>query len=213
MGAWDLPAYVKPVAGVADDPLGMAIIAIKMELIYNGFGAGVAETIPKIGRNADREIRKFQTQQAISVDGVVGPQTALRLFRRRCRDLDTKYTMQPNLLSQLKTLESANDPGAVGVSDHDDHGLVQINTRIHTTITVPQAHSPSFALPYAAAALTQFYVVHRDWDAAAASWNCGTGGAADWLGMNKPKTGGPAWFPNLYERATRYVSLLHQQPV
>ena len=43
--------------------------------------------------------------------------------------------------------------------------------------------------------------------------NVGVGGAADWLGMNKPKTGGPPWFPTLYERATRYVALLGQQPV
>jgi hypothetical protein len=42
----------------------MAIIAIKMELTYNGFGAGVNETLPKIGANADREIREVPSAAA-----------------------------------------------------------------------------------------------------------------------------------------------------
>lgn len=212
MGAWDLAAYKKGVTSVTDDPLGMAILAVKRELNYNGYVGNMNIDSPAIGASADKEIRLFQTQQAITVDGIVGPQTALRLFRKRSRDLETSYGLKADLLSRLKSLESANDPGAVGVSDQDDHGLVQINVRIHPTITVAQAHAPSFAMPYAAAALAHFFVVHRDWDASAASWNVGAGGAADWLGMNKPKTGGPTWFPDLYARATHYVSLLWQQP-
>jgi hypothetical protein len=222
VGAFDVP-YRFGLRAAADDPIGYAILAIKAELLRQGYKGGVragrihpptGQPVATInpdttlfGTATDKAVRLFQGDHALLVDGIVGPITARTLFRDRKVDAEHAYGIPDHLLCKMATLESANDPGATGTDNPADTGIMQINTKLNP-VTVVQACSPSYAVPYAATWMKAFYDLHADWDAACASWHVGQGGAADWLNARKPATGGPVWLPDLYRQATTYVKLV-----
>lgn len=192
-------------------PYGYGCIAIKRELVYNGHQVASPDT-PRIGGSADTAIRQYQRDHGLEVDGVVGPHTAHVLWHKRIQAAQGTSHVPDDLACKLIHLESADDPGAIGYVDPQDYGLAQIHMPFHPEITVAMAFDPAFSIPYVARSLAGFAVAHGgDWEAAVASWNVGTAGAASWLGLHKPATGGPSWFPDLFSRATRYVALVQSQ--
>ena len=209
MGAWT-QMYRKGMKPKQTDPAGYAISAIKYELDFNGYGQGL-NFGPEFGATCDENVRHFQMDENLQVDGVVGPVTAKKLLERRIGMLENNYGIPHDLMCKAVTLESACDFGAVGVVDPMDHGLVQINAGFHPEITIQQAFLPSFALDYYARSVAGVHQKLNDWDGAIAAWNAGAGGADVWVGFHKPAHGGPNWFPDLFERATKYVQLVKDQ--
>lgn len=218
MGAWGLNDALDVAGGYYRLlPLprlaGLGVLAVKKELQYNGFGSAIDLSNNRFGMATYRATKRFQEIEGIGVDGVIGQTTARHLFRKRASGLEARWSVPDGLLQRLKTLESANDPSAYGYTDADDHGLVQINLRIHTNVTLEEALDPFYALQYAANAVTGAFAKFNDWDVAVASWNVGVGGATSWLSAGKPSTGGTAGLPDLYSRATQYIALVRSQPL
>lgn len=216
MGAWEYGAY-KTTSGTIDDRLGAAFVAIKRELMFNGFGKGVIPDTPVFGDAATNRVKDFQKAQGLKVDGQVGPTTAKALFHARVSFIEEQYALTPGTLGKLITLESAWDPVAIGYSDPDDHGLVQINLRIHSDITVGQAFDPGFSVDWAARYMSQAQDrILREINiekAARASYNVGVEYAKRWMGDNYPASGGVFDSSGIdwYTRATTYIELIDKQ--
>jgi hypothetical protein len=203
--------YAQTTADFPGTPYGYGCIAVKQELEFNGYDVE-NPAIAKIGSSASKAIKRFQEALGLEVDGVAGPRTLHALLHKRIVAAQQAAGVPDDLVCKLVRLESADDPGATGYVDPLDYGLVQIHMPFHPEISVAQAFTPAFSIPYAARTLAGFSAAHHgDWDAAVAAWNVGTAGAASWLGLHKPATGGPSWFPDLFSRATRYVALVRSQ--
>lgn len=192
------------------DPVGSAIIALKVELAYNGHEGAMDLTTPYFGVHMDRQTRHFQGENALEVDGVIGPKTALALYHKRFHDLEDEHGIINSYVCKVCQLESAVDPGAVGVVDPHDHGIMQINAIAHPDISLAEAFTASWSLEYFANALVANHEALNDWDAAVASWNIGSGGAKYWLAHGKPET---LMFPNstwdVGKQATEYLKLVN----
>lgn len=214
MSAWSLYyRRERPLHYGHNDAYGYAVLGIKNELAFNGFHGAMNLTNQVLGDQADKEIRAFQKDQRLEVDGVVGPSTALSLFRKRALQLESADNIPNHLLSRLKTLESGNDPGAIGVVDPRDRGLLQINSGAHPDVSDAEAFNPAFSLQFAATRLSDAHLRLGDWDAAIASWNVGETYAKRWLEAGKPASGGPQLGnEDVYVRATKYVTLVKKQP-
>lgn len=218
MGAWTYISY-KSVTRAYDDPrLGAALIAIKKEIVYNGYGEFfvVADT-PVFGDAAANAVKKFQADKGLKVDGQVGPSTARELFRKRTEDIERRYDLIHGTLGNLITLESAWDPVAIGYADPDDHGLVQINLRIHSDVTVEQAYDPAFSINWAALYITDNEkIISNEVNiakAARASYNVGVEYAKRWMKADFPTAGGlfDSTGIDWYRRASEYTSLIDRQ--
>ena len=195
-GAW-LVYYRVGHSFPADSPHGFGIVALKRELAYNGFGRGLIYT-PRFGSTMRLRVMEFQRARGLTADGVVGPRTAQVLFRRRALAVGAQYRLG-DVPCKVKTLESANDPGATGYVDPNDTGLMMISLRWHPEISRAQAFDPRFSVPwgadYLADALAHF---GGDIELAIAAYNRGYGGAAEWQRLGKPRD----------HPAARYVELV-----
>jgi Putative peptidoglycan binding domain len=215
VGAWGTDSHLDLAGGfyqfVIPTLKGAGVKAVKRELDYNGFNLGMDLSNNAFGIAVKHSAIAFQQANGLTADGVVGPLTAHELFRKRCALLTSTAGIHGSVF-QVASLESAMDPWAYGFVDPDDHGLVQINLRVHPTISLKQALDPAYCLSYCGRALQSVFDVTGDIDVAVASWNVGVGGAKEWLAAGKPATGGTSDFPDLYNRATRYVSLVQTQP-
>ncbi len=209
-GAWTTPYYYG-LSAPTGSHLGYALVGIKHELAYNGYGAGLGDQ-PAFGIAARSNTKAFQRANGLYADGVIGPKTAKVLFRKRAAAWEAVYGIVGGYSQRIKTLESANDPNAIGYVDHDDHGLEQINLRFHPDITVAQAIDPAFSIPWEAQHLRNDYNSLGDWDAALAAHNIGTFYATKWLAAGKPASGFVlASGVDIYTVATKYVALVKGQ--
>lgn len=200
MGAWT-SAYRRGDTATAGTPRAYGILAIKAELVYRGF-AGMAVESTTFGRGTDRAVRKFQKIMGLAVDGIVGPNTARALFRKRVSEIEAAFGIPDHLLCKLKSLESSNDPGATGWVDPQDRGLYQINEGFHPEVTDDLAFDPDYAGRWTGRALRAAFNTFKDWDVAIASHNVGTGGATEWQKAGKPAG----------TRAAEYVHLVRNAP-
>jgi hypothetical protein len=201
------------------DRAGRAALAFKLEYIHNGYdGSGLKCPLaitPWYGKCAGAVTARFQKNQSLKglTPGVLGPSVARVLFRKRSAEVEAHYGIPDHLLSKLKSLESNDDPAAVGYLDDRDRGLLQINSFFHPDVSDDEAFDPAFSLDWGGKNLSLAFKTFDDWDVAIASHNVGWGGAQDWLDSGKLAEGGPDWFPQLYSRATQYVRLVRSQSV
>lgn len=207
MGAWT-QLYWKGQEGAPGSPLGFAIVALKHELAHNGYGKGLVLDGLTFGVTMTERVREFQEAAQITVDGVIGPTTAKQLYRKRFSELETNYGLPAGTVCRVCSLESAVDPGAVGVADPADHGIMQINAAEHPAISLAEAFNAAWSLNYFARQTAQTHGSLGDWECSVAAWNIGGGGAQWWCDQGKPATGGPSWFPDLASRATTYIQLV-----
>lgn len=216
MGAWEFGPY-RTTSGAVSDRLGAAFVAIKKELVYNGYGTNLVSYTPVFGDAATNRTKDFQRDRGLKIDGQVGPATARELFRKRTEFLENIHAFTRGTLGNLITLESAWDPVAVGYADPDDHGLVQINLRIHSTVTVEQAFDPAFCISWAANYIqsSEDRIVQEVdiLKAARASYNIGVEYAKRWMRDGYPASGGNFDSSGIdwYQRATDYIALIDRQ--
>lgn len=215
MAAWT-HIYKHGLSALADSPTGYGIIAIKNELTHLGLQGKIVRTTPSYGDAVREQVKIFQKKEGLSVDGEVGPETARALFRTRANQLEKYYSIPVNLLNQQKTLESNNDPAAIGQVDPDDKGLMQIHLPFFPNVTEKQAFTPAFSMDWAAKKLVSDHKSAQDWDGALAAYNIGLYYAIQWVKAGKPKSGGPIVGSNgvdLYTTASNYVTYVHNVPV
>ena len=227
-GAWYLPNYYhgKPPQRASDfegkssangvpyntTVIGLARVALKKELAYNGYQGGMVLDNYVLGDAANKQIRAFQAAQFLDNDGQLGPRTAKELFRKRVKEIQAVYQIPDDLLCKTTGLESGWDPGAIGRVDNNDHGLVQINAPSHPDISLEEAIDPKFALNWAGNSMKVNYGRIGDWDGVLAAHNLGTYYANKWVQAGKPASGGPmVTRGDVYTLATRYVSLVRSQ--
>lgn len=217
MGAFDV-IYQQGLHPVPGSAAAYGCLAIKDELAYRGYGGAMVLTSPNLGGAFNHETRRFQKAYGLAVDGQVGPHTAAALYSYRFADLEQQYGIPDKLVCRMTHLESACDPGAVGVVDPSDLGIVQINMRAHPTISREHAFEPIWALDYLASTLQRNHQALGDWDGAVAAWNVGGGGATAWVAAGKPATLFEPWYLtpdgepiDLGARATTYVKLVKAQ--
>lgn len=224
VGAWAYGylRYDPPKAlmgGLGSDRAGIACLAFKNEYLFNGYtGQGIncpLAITPWYGECAAAVTARFQKNQSLKglTSGVLGPTVAKVLFRKRSEEVEAQYSIPDNLLSKLKSLESANDPAAIGYLDERDRGLLQINSYFHPDVSDDEAFDPAFSLDWGGKNLKSAFNTFKDWDVAIAAHNVGWGGAEVWQDAGKPAEGGSILFPSLYTRATQYVSLVRSQSV
>lgn len=215
MGAWQT-TYHRGLRAEPDSPTGRAIVAVKRELAFNGFAGKMQLYSPVCGIEFDAAAREFQKAFKLTVDGDIGPSSALVLWRERTGVLEgrLRYGIAGHWLGRLKTLESANDPACIGTTDPDDLGLLQINRRANPDVTDELAFDPVWALEWGARRLRGQYDALHDWEAAVAAHNM-PALADDWLRAGKPSEGGP-WLPVVqmatYTWLSRYVAMVERQP-
>lgn len=207
MGAYDFGLYRKgldgrPAAWTQDpekgERLAAAILAIKLELVYNGTPRALKADVPVIGDAAYNAIVDFQKAHGLPGDGQAGTDTLRELFRKRIETVEALHKFPPGILGKKLGRESAFDPVAIGQDDPRDRGMSQINLKVlggYHDVTVEQAYDPPFAVEWAAAYIdSQKREVERRADtlrAARAAYNVGAHYATLWM-----KAGFPEGDPN-----------------
>jgi hypothetical protein len=217
MGAFDYGPY-KAVTRAWDDPrLGAACVAIKKELVYNGFGDGLIVENPVLGQAFTNRLNEFKVSVGLTPDGLCGSRVCQELFRARIQAAENKYDLPSGALGKKIKLESAFDPVAIGTADEDDTGICQINIRIHTSVSKEEAFDPEFAIDWAARFVrSNFDTIARKADvmkAARASYNIGPEYATRWMKAGFPTAGGVFDSSGIdwYTRATNYIALIDKQ--
>lgn len=140
------PVQVGSQADLGPDYLAVhyAVVAIQKRINALGF----IPAIPAHGffdEQTDEGLRWAQAKLGLVADGEFGPKSSLAFFWPV-----VKTVTGPNAhtVGGIAQHESAWDPGAVGFSTPDDHGLVQINRPANPKITILQAFDPNFAFGY-----------------------------------------------------------------
>lgn len=121
-----------------------AVLAIQRRVIALGYPS----LIPVdgiFGPKTEQGVRWAQGELGLKVDGQFGPKTSLAFFWPVVKSVTGPYAKTVGGVAQH---ESGWDPGAVGFSTPEDHGLVQINQPANPKITLTQAFSPRFAFGY-----------------------------------------------------------------
>jgi hypothetical protein len=215
LGAYDYGFYKQGMDGRNDSRLGAALIAIKEELAYNGFGKNLVMNAV-FGDAAANRLEEFQSFKGLTADRQAGPSTLKELFRKRVEQTEDTFDLWRGTLGRQIWLESNFDPVAKGVADPDDTGIAQINLRIHSTITETQAFDPNFSFRWAAQYITDAASrIVKEIDvmkAARAAYNVGTEYAEEWLLAGFPSSGGPdLGGEDSFTRATNYIALIDKQ--
>lgn len=215
MGAFDYGVYKRGMNATGDARLQAALIALRIELAYNGFGKNLVIDSIGFGEAMENRTKEFQTSVGINADGQIGQKTATELFRKRVSFVEGVYGLSEGTLGKQLLLESAYDPVALGFSDPADHGIAQINLRIHNDVTVEQAYDPTFALDWAAKYIRSSYdqiaTTADVMKAARAAYNVGDFYAAEWMKADFPSSGRLEDGIDWYARAYNYIQLVNKQ--
>jgi hypothetical protein len=172
-----------------DTPRGYGIQAIKNELIYRGVGDGVNAETTFFGAAAQTATKRFQKAVGMPETGVVNPETARRLFKKRIWAVSHIEGIPALYLCKQLNLESGFDPAAVGYVDSRDRGLAQINSYWHPDVSDKEAFDPSFSIPWAGSYLSENLKALGDIETAVAAHNVGRYYARLWLEAGKPASG------------------------
>jgi len=192
-GTWDV-MFEAPLKAAADDRVGLAIVSIKHELVYNGVPrGGMNLDVPEIGAGTTKAIQAFQRAHGLVADGSVGPLTAVVLWRRRANAEGKRVGMPTMLLPKQKSLESADDPACTSAKEgadpkKRDRGLAQINEFYHgAAMPDAKAFTASLSLPWMANYMLELYKLMGDWTLALAAYNVGTSAARKWDAAGRPR--------------------------
>jgi Transglycosylase SLT domain len=172
--------------GMLVEPGRMAagVQAMKQALVDNGFGDGVVVDLPAWGSAAQRETKRFQAEEGLQADGVIGRVTARHLFRVYDAATEDKYGIPDELVGRQSHAESDNDP--VARSSTGDEGRGQINPPSHPQVTLAQMWTPAFASNFTGSYLHGSYIyVGGDWDGAIAAYNVGGQLAKEWVAAER----------------------------
>lgn len=182
-------------------PRAYAIVGLKRELKYRGYGKGLDTESLFFGWAAMQRTKEFQKDFKIGLKangeptGVIASGTARKLFKKRIwseahRVSDKIKMVVPGIwLCRQLNLESGFDPAAVGNVDPRDRGLAQINSFWHPDVTDDEAFNPAFSIAWAADYLASNLEALEDIEAAVAAHNVGRFYARKWLEENKPVSG------------------------
>lgn len=182
-------------------PRAYAIVGIKRELKYRGFGDGLNTESLFFGYAAMKRTKEFQLAFKIGLKdngeptGVVASGTARKLFKKRVWAESHRVSAKigqvvPGIyLCRQLNLESGFDPAAVGNVDPRDRGLAQINSFWHPDVTDDEAFDPAFSIAWAADYLAANLEALKDIEAAVVAHNVGRFYARKWLEAGKPATG------------------------
>lgn len=215
MGAYDYGFYKQGMDGRKDPRLGAGLVAVKKELVWNGFAGGMTMD-PIFGDAAANSLGGFQASKGLKVDKAAGPVTLKELFRRRVEQTEDQFNFSRGTLGKQVWLESAFDPVAKGVADPDDTGICQINLRIHSVVAEALAFDPVFSFHWAAQYITdsanRIEIEIGVLKAARAAYNVGTEYAKEWMLRGFPSSGGPKLgTDDSFTRATNYIALIDKQ--
>lgn len=217
MGAYDFKFYKVGMVGDGGRKTA-AILAIKTELVYNGYGEGIDFSVDKFGAKVEAAVKLLQKDRGLNQDGICGPTTMRELFRKRVEFVEDKYNLPRGSLGRKIFLESGYDPVAIGVRDGRDRGICQINLKelggFHN-VTIEQAYTPSFSIDWAGAYVRGLFagIAHRAdvMKAARAAYNVGETYATEWMLAGFPASGRIVGDIDWFKRATEYLALVDKQ--
>jgi len=211
MAAWT-SLYKYGLTSPYGTPLAYGIIAVKKELIYNGFSKEIKPESNLFGNAAKMRTIDFQRSKNLIPDGVIGPRTSKELFKKRVLEQEKYFFIPDNYLCKQLSLESAFDPAAVGYTDPRDRGIAQINSFWHPNVDDNEAFDPSFAIPWSARYLSENISSLGDIEAGVVAHNTGRYYARRWLEAGKPEEGLYSGAGKDYAyQCTRYLSLINKQ--
>lgn len=176
-------------------PRAYAIVALKKELAYRGYGKGLNFTTPFFGAAARDRTKEFQLAHKIGLradgkpTGVIASGTARKLFKKRIWEASHRTGVPALWLCRQINLESGFDPAAVGNVDSRDRGLAQINSYWHPDVSDAEAFDPVFSINWSADYLAGNIKALGDVQAAVAAHNVGRFYARKWLEAGKPASG------------------------
>ena len=170
-------------------PKAYALVALKRELKYRGFGKGLDTESLFFGAAARDNTKLFQESVGLKADGVIGPTTARKLFKKRIWDASHKHDFPALMLCKQLNLESGFDPAAVGYVDPRDRGLAQINSYWHPDVSDAEAFDPAYSIFWAANYLSENIKALKNVDAGLAAHNVGRFYARQWLEAGRPAQG------------------------
>ncbi len=195
------------------DPRGRnacGLAAIKRELIYNGFNGGLHKGAHVFDAPTHRAVLEFQQSMRFDLpDGVVGPNTALLLFRKRKLALEHQFGVPGNWLGKIATAESSNDPVAQGMMNPSVEGMMAINLSWYPAISHEEAWDPGWCLNWAATKIIANIEFCGDEEGGVAAYNIGRIYAKQWVDAGKPAEGGPKLGDqDAFARASSYLSVV-----
>jgi hypothetical protein len=196
--AWAFGAYREGMGGKnAHRRERHACYAIKKELAYVYEGElEINLSNTRFGGSTTHAVKRFQKDNDLTRDGLVGRMTANALWRMRIEELQTIEQVPDNWLRAQVHWESADDPAAefVNTDGTADRGLCQLNST-RKPLSEDEAFDPATALEFLANHLATWAANTRDCtDGAPSEWHLAVGswrtpvGARDWcmLGAVEP---------------------------
>lgn len=182
-------------------PRAYALVGLKRELAYRGYGKGLNTESLFFGAAARDRTKEFQRDFKIGLKangdptGVIASGTARKLFKLRVwaeshiASDQLGITVPALYLCRQLNLESGFDPAAVGNVDPRDRGLAQINSYWHPEVSDEEAFDPAFSISWAADYFANNLKALGDLQAGIAAHNVGRYYAREWLEAGKPKSG------------------------
>lgn len=143
-----------------------AVLTIQRRIVGLGYGGSIpGDGI--FGPKTDVGLRWAQKKLGLTSDGTFGPVTSKAFFWPVVKQVAGAYAQVVGGVCQH---ESGWDPGAVGFSTPDDHGLVQINQPANPHVPLAQAYSPRFAFGYCKDRIANAMKTYNDLDIAICSY-------------------------------------------
>lgn len=168
------------------------LLAMKQAFIEQGYGKGIDLAMEVFGNAVTNRTKEFQAAFGLVADGIIGPNTARRLFRFYYAAAEARYAIPDRRLARIGYGESNDDPIAEGVVDDDDEGILQEHLPFHPDLTLAQAWTPSYVIAYGGKQLADLRAGTGSWKGAVAGWNVGRTYAKLWVQAGYPSEGGPS---------------------
>jgi peptidoglycan hydrolase-like protein with peptidoglycan-binding domain len=151
--------YLAVAFGVKAIQTRMTHLSLGVRIVIDGnFGPGTSQALILA-----------QKKLGVAADGQFGPKTSLAFFWPVIKDISSDPLIR-HTVGGITAHESAYDPGAVGYTTPDDHGLVQINAPANPTISIAMAFDYRFALLYCSNRIANAYATYKNIDIAVASY-------------------------------------------